>query len=68
MGLLHEKLTYALKGCFYKVHNTLGIGYDEETYHLALAEKLKNSNISFKTKVVKYVEHRGVKVHKFIAD
>lgn len=68
MGLLHEKLTYALRGCFYDIHNELGVGYDEESYHLALEERLKKEHISFQSKVVKYVEHRGKKVHKFVAD
>ncbi len=68
MELLHKKLAYTLGGYFYDVHNALGMGYDEESYHLALEERLKMSNISFQTKVQKSIEHRGVKVHKFIAD
>lgn len=68
MGLLHKELTYTLKGCFYDVHNTLGMGYDEESYHLALEEQLNMTNISYQTKVQKYIEHRGIKVHKFVAD
>ncbi len=68
MGLLHEKLSYSLIGCFYDVHNALGMGYDEGSYHLALEERLKMSNISFQTKVQKSIEYRGVNIHTFIAD
>jgi len=68
MSLLHEKLTYTIKGCFYDVHNTLGMGYDEETYHLALAQRLSKSNVNFQSKVTKYLVHRRTKIHKFIAD
>lgn len=51
MSLLYGKLTYFLKGCYYDVHNSLGLGYDEESYHLALEERLKMEKISFQTKV-----------------
>lgn len=68
MGLLHEGLTYKLKGCFYYVHNSLGLGYDEESYHLALEEQLRKEGIRFESKVTKYLVHRNQKVHKFVAD
>lgn len=68
MSLLHEKLSYALRGCFYDVHNILGMGYDEESYHLALEQRLIKANIHFQSKVTSYIEHRGTKIHQFIAD
>ena len=66
--MLHEKLTYALKGCIYDVFKELGLGYDEECYHLALEERLRSEGIAFQTKVSKYLIQRDFKVHKFVAD
>lgn len=68
MSLLYEELTYELNGYFFEVHNDLGTGYDEESYHLFLEQKLKANNIPFQSKSVRYIEHRGKKIHKFIAD
>lgn len=68
MSLLFEKLTYRIKGCAFDVHNALGVGYDEESYHRALEQQLKERGISFESKVIKYIEHRGEKVHKFVVD
>ena len=68
MILLHKQLAYELNGCFYHVQNEVGLGFDEETYHFTLEEYLQQKNISFKSKVTSYLEHRGKRVHKFIAD
>lgn len=68
MGLLHEELTYEIIGCIYDVHKGLGIGFDEETYHLAMEQQLVKEGIPFKSKVVKFLNHRGRRVHKFIPD
>jgi len=68
MELLHEELTYVIRGCIFDVQNSLGTGYDEESYHLYLEERLLDSAIPFESKVVRYIEHRDQKVHKFIAD
>jgi len=68
MRLIHEDLTYKVKGCIFDVHKELKTGLDEESYHLALVDKLKRSNISYESKPFRYLEHRGEKVHKFIPD
>lgn len=68
MGLIYEQLTYKIRGCIYTVHNTLGTGFDEESYQLALENHLKKSGIPFQSQVIKYVEHRGERVHKFVLD
>lgn len=68
MRLLHKELSYELRGCFYYVHNQVGLGYDEETYHLALAEHLRRKKIHFESKPFRYIAHRGRKVHKLVAD
>lgn len=33
MELIYEDLTRELIGCFFDVHNTLGVGYDEKAYY-----------------------------------
>lgn len=68
MGLLHEELTYQIRKCIFEVHNTLGAGFDEESYHLALVNRFKRATIPFESKVVCYVKHRGLKVRRFVAD
>lgn len=68
MGLLHKELTYRIRGCIYDVHNALGAGYSEEIYHIALGRRLKENGIAFQSKAGRYLEHRGRKVHKFVAD
>lgn len=68
MGLLYEDLSYVVRGLIYEVHNEMGVGYDEEIYQLALEKKLRTNNISFRSQAIRYVEHRGKRVHKFVSD
>lgn len=68
MGLLYEELSYVIRGCIYAVHNELGTGFDEESYQLALEEKLSRRNIPFRSQDEGYVMHRGEKVKKFVID
>lgn len=68
MGLLYEELSYVIRGCIYEVHNELGVGLDEESYHLAMERKLTEKGIPFRSQEIRYVEHRGKKVHKFKLD
>jgi len=68
MGLIHGELTYQIRKCIFEVHSVLRAGFDEESYHLALANRFKRANIPFESKVVCYVEHRGFKIRRFIAD
>jgi len=68
MRLLHKDLTYKIRGCIFAVHNELKTGFNEESYHLALENRLDKNNISFQSKPFCFLEHRGIKVHKFIPD
>lgn len=68
MGLLYKELSYKVRGCIYDVHNELGTGFDEESYQLAMEKRLRELNIPFKSQVIRYVEHRGERVHKFVLD
>lgn len=68
MGLLYEELSYIVLGCIYEVHTELEAGFDEESYQLALALKLKENDIPFRSQDIRYVEHRGERFHKFVLD
>lgn len=68
MGLLYEKLTYAIRGCIFEVHNQLKTGLDEETYHLALEKQLSKKGFFFESKPNSFLEHRGIIIYNFIPD
>jgi len=66
--LLYEELTYVIRQCIFEVHNDIGVGYDEETYHQGLARKFEREGISFKSKEKSKLKHRGVLVREFKLD
>ena len=39
--LIHERTTRSILGCFYEVYNTLGFGFREHLYSLALERELR---------------------------
>ena len=39
--LLHEQISRSIIGCFYEVYNTLGFGFREHLYSLALERELR---------------------------
>ena len=45
--LLHEDLTYKIRGCCFRVHNTYGGGHKEVIYQCALGEELEAVGIKF---------------------
>ncbi|MGH7491971.1 MAG: GxxExxY protein [bacterium] len=68
MGLIYEDLTRELIGCFFHVHNSVGAGYDESTYHRALERRFRNIGIDYRSKEHKVLLHRSRKVREFEAD
>ncbi|MDZ7377218.1 MAG: GxxExxY protein [candidate division KSB1 bacterium] len=68
MGLIYEELTHQLIGCFFEVHNKLGVGYDEKAYHKALEKLFQMRGISFRSKERKTLSHRDCKVKDFEVD
>ena len=60
--MLYEKLTYEIRGAFYKVYNTLGPGFKEEIYHRALAKEFNLRNISFVDKKRLVITYKDEKV------
>jgi len=68
MALIYEELTRELRQCVFDVHNALGTGYDEETYHQAMIIRVEKSGIPLRSKEKCFVEHRSEKVHEFELD
>lgn len=48
MEFIYEDLTHELIGCFFDVHNSLGLGYDENTYHKALIRRFRKAGFDFR--------------------
>ena len=54
--LLHNELTYKLRGLFFEIRNTYGPGQKENVYCNLLEETLKENQISFK-------REKSIKIH-----
>jgi len=54
MELVYEDLTGELIGCCFSVHNSIGVGYDEPTYHNALERRFFKKGIDHWSKSIKY--------------
>lgn len=68
MALIYEDLTHELIGCFFDVHNSLGVGYDENAYHKALERRFDRKGIAYRSEARKIFMHRNRKVREFRAD
>lgn len=68
MTLLYKELTSVIRGCIYDVHNALGPGYDEETYHQGLIWRLNKENVHCRSKEKRFIEHRGLAIKGFELD
>jgi GxxExxY protein len=47
--LLFEDLTYKIRGCVFKVYNTIGKGHKESVYKKALEEEFKKQGLVYKS-------------------
>ena len=68
MALRHEKLTKVILGCVFEVHNEIGVGLDEESYHQGLLECFRQKGIAAISKERKYLVHRNVRLRRFELD
>ncbi len=68
MPLLHKELTFELRKCMMEVHNEIGVGFDEETYHHGLIRRFMKSGIPFVSKQQRGLAHRGVPIRIFELD
>lgn len=69
MELIYRDLTEKLRGCIFDVHNKLGVGYDEETYHQALIRRFQEKgDIPFMSQEIKWLLHRNLPIRMFKLD
>jgi len=57
MVLRYKDLSEKIIKCLFEVHNEIGIGLDEETYHRALFECFERKEIPVISKENKYLIH-----------
>jgi len=65
---IYEDLTHTLIGYFFNIHNSLGVGYDEKTYHKALERCFQKMGIQHQSKQRRSIIHRTLKVREYEAD
>lgn len=68
MELRHEELTEVIIGCIFEVHNDVGVGLDEETYHQSLFDRFVKKGIPAISKERKHLMHRGIEIRRFELD
>ncbi len=66
--LIHEELSYQVRGILYEVYNTLGAGFREETYKLAVLNELGRQGIPAAREVDCEVLYKDVVVDVYRAD
>jgi len=57
--LIYEEESYAIRGAIFEVYKTLGSGFLEDVYQLALEEELKIRNIPFEAKKALHITYKG---------
>lgn len=68
MKLIHEDLTYQLRGIFYQTHNALGPGFDEKLYRDICFEKCNALGIEAKKEEEIRVRYKGHEIATFFLD
>jgi len=56
---LYEELSYKIRGCAFRVYNTLGFGHKEKVYQRALALALKKTELKFIQEKKFYIKFMG---------
>ncbi len=68
MELLHKELTFALRKYMIEVHNEIGVGFDEETYHQGLMRRFMKAGMPFVSKQQRELLPRGESIRTFELD
>lgn len=63
-----DQITYKIKGCAMKVHNTLGNGFQEVIYQRCLAIELERAGLGFEREKEHVIYYDGIEVGKRRAD
>ena len=68
MALVYEELSFKIRGALYEVYNTLGPGFREETYKLAVISELQRQGIATEREVSFEILYKGVVIDLYRAD
>ena len=66
--ILHSELSYEIVGAAMDVHNELGPGWDEESYHRAMLHAFKERGVQAKSKLRGELNHQGIIADQFELD
>ena len=66
--LLHEDLSYKIRGCVFKVYNSLGFGHKESVYHKALTTEFNKRHINFEQEKSLDIFYENEKVGNYRPD
>ncbi len=65
---LYEDASYKLRGCVFRVYNTLGFGHKEGVYQKALAEEFLKSGLTFEREKTIPIIYNGKQVGTYRPD
>jgi len=68
MALLYEELSFRIRGALYEVYNTLGPGFREETYKLAVIHELEKREIPVAREVNFEIKYKDRVIDLYQAD
>jgi len=68
MALVYEELSYQIRGALYEVYNSLGTGFREETYKLAVVSELEQRGIPVAREVDFEIKYKGKVIDLYRAD
>lgn len=67
-SLLHEDLSYKIRGAVFAVKKQLGLGHKESIYQKALAEEFKNLKLNFEKEKSISIKYNGKKIGTYRPD
>jgi GxxExxY protein len=68
LPLVYEELSYQIRGVLYEVYNTLGPGFREETYKLAVINELRRQGKTVAREVEFEISYKGAVIDIYRAD
>ena len=68
MALVHEELSFQIRGALFEVYNALGPGFREESYKLALVAELQKRGIPVAREVAFEIKYKDVVIDLYRAD
>jgi GxxExxY protein len=68
MALVYEELSFQIRGAIYEVYNTLGPGFREETYKVAVIHELEQRGIPVAREVNFEIKYKDKVIDLYRAD